>query len=60
MDNIIGAATDDMIDGSRAVTVAGVLDTLNNADSIDGGAGTDTLFCPALYKAKFSLGQEIN
>jgi hypothetical protein len=44
VDTVAGASTNDTIDGSRAITVAGVLDTLNNADSIDGGAGTDTLF----------------
>jgi hypothetical protein len=44
VDNIMGAATNDTIDGSRAVLAGQVLNSLNNSDSIDGGAGTDTLF----------------
>lgn len=44
MDNIVGNAGDNFIDGSRAVLQGQNLDTLNNADRMDGGAGTDTLF----------------
>lgn len=44
MDNIAGSSGDNTIDGSLKTTVAGRLQTWNNADQIDGGAGTDTLF----------------
>ena len=39
-----GGATNDTFDGSRVTTPAGQLQTLNNADSLDGGAGSDTVF----------------
>jgi len=44
VDNVPGTTGDDTIDGSRVTTAAGQLQTWNNGDSIDGGAGTDTLF----------------
>lgn len=44
VDNVPGTAADETIDGSRAITPAGVLDTLNNADSINGGGGANSLF----------------
>ncbi len=44
VDNIVGTATNNTIDGSRVVLQGQVLNSLNNSDSIDGGAGTDTLF----------------
>jgi len=39
-----GGATNDTFDGSRVTTAAGQLQTFNNADSLDGGTGTDTVF----------------
>lgn len=44
VDNVSGTADNDTVDGSRVTTAAGQLQTWNNGDTIDGGAGTDTLF----------------
>jgi hypothetical protein len=44
VDNIVGAATNDTIDGSRIINGGVAFDGLGNADAIDGGAGSDTLF----------------
>jgi len=44
VDDIVGSAGNDTIDGSRLVAGGAIADTWNHADSIDGGAGTDTLF----------------
>ncbi len=44
VDNVVGDAGNNTIDGSRAVLQGQIVDTLGNADKIDGGAGTDTLF----------------
>jgi len=44
VDTVVGNASNNTIDGSLKTTVAGRLQTWNNADQIDGGAGTDTLF----------------
>ena len=44
VDQVIGGSESNTIDGSLKTTVAGRLQTWNNADQIDGGAGTDTLF----------------
>lgn len=43
INTVTGDSSNNTIDGSLATTVAGRLQTWNNADSIDGGAGTDTL-----------------
>lgn len=42
-DSITGSAGDDSIDASRSIQSGVAFNTLNNADSIDGGTGTDTL-----------------
>ena len=42
-DTVTGSAQNDTIDGTRAVLSGQVLNSVNNSDSIDGGAGTDTL-----------------
>lgn len=43
-DNIVGTAGDDAINGGASQNGAGVLiNTLQNVDVVDGGAGTDTL-----------------
>jgi len=47
VDTIVGTDANNTIDGSRAVLQGQVLNSLNNADSIDGGGGTDTLFFQA-------------
>jgi len=39
-----GNAADNRFDGSLVTTVAGRLQSWNNSDQLDGGAGTDTLF----------------
>lgn len=44
VDNVVGNAADNTIDGSRAVLQGQIVDTLGAADKVDGGAGTDTLF----------------
>lgn len=44
VDTVVGTAGNNTIDGSLKTTVAGRLQTWNNADQIDGGDGTDTLF----------------
>lgn len=44
VDTVVGNLGNNTIDGSLKTTVAGRLQTWNNADQIDGGAGTDTLF----------------
>ncbi|MCF1184869.1 hypothetical protein L0E83_15670 [Marichromatium gracile] len=44
LDTVNGTAASELIDGSLATTVAGRLQTWNNSDQLDGGAGTDTLF----------------
>ncbi len=43
-DNLTGTSGDDIFDGARyPVGVGTWMQTLNNADNLDGGAGTDTL-----------------
>lgn len=44
VDNIVGDSSDNIIDGSRVVLAGQVLNSLGNADQIDGGVGSDTLF----------------
>ncbi|QGU33540.1 beta strand repeat-containing protein [Thermochromatium tepidum] len=44
VDNITGTSAGETFDASLAVTSAGQLNTLGNADAVDGGDGTDTLF----------------
>ena len=44
VDTVNGTTADDTIDGSLATTTAGQLQTWNNADVLNGGDGTDTLF----------------
>ena len=51
VDNIVGNANDNTIDGSLKVLAGQVLNTLGNADKVDGGAGTDTLFVQNLNTA---------
>jgi hypothetical protein len=43
VDTIVGTAGNNTIDATRVVLSGQLLDSLNNADSVDGGAGTDTL-----------------
>lgn len=44
VDNLVGTAADETFDASVSVLAGQVLNTLGNADKVDGGAGTDTLF----------------
>ena len=43
-DTIVGTVGNDLIDGSRLIAGGTTADTWGNADSINGGGGTDTLF----------------
>lgn len=44
LDTISGSVANETINGSAFLSAGTFVPTLNNADSIDGGAGTDTLF----------------